>query len=103
MTKDPLTPETLKNRILSELYHSDEDVLFFTSRINPQIEEFNISIDSELTIHLWNVYVDPEDSSFHYAIVFEEEENIFGLAHCTENGNYFIGYYGSFLDALHSM
>ncbi len=65
---------------------------------------FNCDPDASETVLLWLVLEENPDQRNGYKVVYSEEKGMFGLAVRQADGtDWFLGGYGSFLDAYDAM
>lgn len=103
-----MTSEEIKNIIDLELKSEPDLTNVFGLDLTkcvvvPTHQKYLNSLDHTKSEYLWTVLEDSEDKS-GYKIFYDEKENIFGLGIMSKNEELInIGYYGTFLETLHSM
>ena len=72
--------------------------------VTPSLLDFKSDPDKDETVRLWLVLEENPDRRDGYKIVYGEDDGMFGLAtRLTDGTDWFMGYYGAFLEAYDSM
>ncbi|MHC4200212.1 MAG: hypothetical protein ACYSU0_09495 [Planctomycetota bacterium] len=72
--------------------------------VTPSLQDFKSETEEDETVRLWLVLEENPDRRDGYKIVYGEDDGMFGLAMRLTNGtDWFMGYYGTFLEAYDSM
>ena len=71
--------------------------------VEPQKLVYDIAGRSSESCDMWLVLEEDPDDQSGYKIVYDEAENMFGLAIAGSERGAFIGFYGDFIDTLDAM
>jgi hypothetical protein len=71
--------------------------------VRPTKKFYSDGLDTEIKHELWIVLEELPETLEGYKVVFDEKTRNFGLAMSSTNGDYYLGRYGTFLEAFKSM
>ena len=99
-------PGLIKNRVAEELVILPPHLQTWvrTHLIEPRLRKFAVDHDGSSFKHFWLVTDHNGEHDSSYRIVFDDEQEVFGLECTLEAGvEWYMGSYGSFSDAVENM
>ena len=99
-------PGLIKNRVAKELVILPPHLQTWvrTHLVEPHLRKFSVDHDGSSFKHFWLVTDHNGENDSSYRIVFDGEQEVFGLECTLESGvEWYMGSYGSFSDAVENM